>query len=70
MTARCKYCGAASGHIPGCADNQPLPDGVFERAGQLFYTCRSCESDVPLEVDVTEFDADVAYCGGSPRCLP
>ncbi len=48
----------------------PLPEGVFERDGTLMFTCRACDQDVPLEVDLSEFDPDVAYCGGSPRCLP
>jgi hypothetical protein len=47
-----------------------LPNGVFERSGQLFYTCLSCGETVPVECDLDEFDPAVAYCGGSPRCLP
>lgn len=48
-----------------------LPDGVFELpGGGLGYTCKGCDRTRTLEVDVTEFDAESAYCGGSPRCLP
>lgn len=48
-----------------------LPDGLLELpGGGLAYTCKGCDQTVPLEVDVAEFAPDVAYCGGSPRCLP
>lgn len=47
-----------------------LPDGLFEVGGKVMFTCRGCDQSVPLEVDVSEFDPEVAYCGGSPRCLP
>lgn len=46
------------------------PEGVFERDGKLMFVCRSCDQAVPLECDLTEYDPEVAYCGGSPRCLP
>lgn len=47
-----------------------LPDGLWERDGKLFYSCLSCEQTTELECDPEEFDPAVAYCGGSPRCLP
>ncbi len=47
-----------------------LPEGVFERDGKPFFTCRGCDQAVPLECDLAEYDPEVAYCGGSPRCLP
>lgn len=52
------------------ADQPEFPDGVFERFGRLWYTCLSCGQDRELKVDLSEFDPEVAYCGGSPRCLP
>lgn len=71
MPARCPQCGLIEGHIPWCAANKELPEGVFEFAdGTLGYTCRSCEKMMPLECELDEFDPNVAYCGGSPRCLP
>jgi hypothetical protein len=51
-------------------EEPPLPDGVFERGGALMFHCRSCGEAFPLECDLAEYDPDVAYCGGSPRCLP
>lgn len=47
-----------------------LPEGVWDRAGRLFYTCLSCQQAVELHCEPDEFDPAVAYCGGSPRCLP
>lgn len=74
MRHRCETCHTVDGHMPGCAENvppeDPLPDGVFEHDGKLFYTCLSCGARTPLECDLDEFDPEVAYCGGSPRCLP
>ena len=46
------------------------PDGVWERDGQMMFQCRSCGEAFPLECDLAEYDPEVAYCGGSPRCLP
>ncbi len=74
MSHRCETCGVKDSHAPGCAENVPpeddLPEGLWERDGKLFYECRSCERAVPLECEPWEFDPEVAYCGGSPRCLP
>lgn len=68
---------AARGFVPPPMDEVarmasavPLPDGVWEQRGQLVFECRSCGQTVPLECDLDEFDPAVAYCGGSPRCLP
>jgi hypothetical protein len=68
---------AARGFVPPPMDEvvrtasaEQLPEGVFEQRGQLVFVCRSCDQTVPLECDLDEFDPDVAYCGGSPRCLP
>lgn len=47
-----------------------LPEGLWERAGRLFYTCLACERATELHCEPEEFDPDQAYCGGSPRCLP
>ncbi len=52
------------------ADLPMLPEGVFDRAGKYFATCRSCERDYELGYDPEEFNSDTNYCGGSPRCLP
>lgn len=57
----------------GCFRATPpgeLPDGVFERAGELMFTCLSCDQSSPLLVDLTKYDPEMAYCGGSPRCIP
>lgn len=51
------------------ASEDTLPEGVWERRGQLVFDCRACGQTVPLECDLDEFDPQVAYCGGSPRCL-
>lgn len=48
----------------------PLPDGVWVKDDRLVYDCLSCGQTVPLDCDLHEFDPAVAYCGGSPRCLP
>lgn len=68
---------AARGFVPppmdevaAMASAPPLPDGVWERQGELVYQCRSCGETVRLEFDPEEFDPETAYCGGSPRCLP
>lgn len=50
--------------------DDPWPDGVFEKGGDLFFTCLSCGQAARLECDLDEFDPTVAYCGGSPRCCP
>lgn len=58
---------------PGLPSPAVLPDGLWEdeRApGKLFYRCRSCEKAIELDYPPEEFDQDMAYCGGSPRCLP
>lgn len=47
-----------------------LPDGVWERDGQLWAECRACEQAFELLCEPEEFDPAVAYCGGSSRCLP
>lgn len=47
-----------------------LPEGLFETGGRIKYTCKACGQDVELEIDPAEFDQDMAYCGGSPWCLP
>jgi PHP family Zn ribbon phosphoesterase len=47
-----------------------LPEGVFERDGKYFATCRSCERNYELGYYPEEFNSDTNYCGGSPRCLP
>lgn len=74
MAHRCETCGVKDSHAVGCPENDPpdeLPDGLFDdRDGRIYYTCRGCDQSVPLECDLDEFDPAVAYCGGSPRCLP
>jgi hypothetical protein len=47
-----------------------LPDGLFEIGGKIMFECKSCGASTELSCDVEEFDPDMAYCGGSPRCLP
>lgn len=48
-----------------------LPKGLLKLpGGKIGYTCKGCDQTRELEVAVAEFDADSAYCGGSPRCLP
>lgn len=47
-----------------------LPEGVFELGGKMMFTCRTCDQAVELHCDLSEFDPEMAYCGGSPRCLP
>lgn len=48
-----------------------LPEGLWDRAdGTLMFECLGCERAVELECDPSEFHADTAYCGGSPRCIP
>lgn len=55
---------------PGNQDEAALPDGLYERHGDVVFTCLSCGDATPLECDPEEFDQDTAYCGRSPRCLP
>ena len=47
-----------------------LPDGLFEVDGGLVFECRSCGADTDFDGHAHEFSPDMAYCGGSPRCLP
>jgi hypothetical protein len=55
----------------GVPKEPELPDGLWQGpGGKLLYRCRSCERSVELEVTVEEFDPEMAYCGGSPRCIP
>lgn len=60
------------GYCPVCPRPKPdLPEGVWQRAdGTLMFECLGCDRAVELLVDPTEFDPAVAYCGGSPRCIP
>lgn len=48
----------------------PLPEGLYREAGELSFDCLGCGARTPLEVEAEQFDAAVAYCGGSPRCIP
>lgn len=50
----------------------PLPDGLWEKDGKLFFECRSCESATVWEGEPDEFEFGhyANVCGGSPRCLP
>ena len=49
-----------------------LPEGLYQLVpdGLLYYNCRSCDCRTVFEGEAEEFDNDVAYCGGSDRCLP
>jgi hypothetical protein len=47
-----------------------LPEGLWERDGVLMCECRVCERAMPAECEPEDFDQDMAYCGGSPRCCP
>jgi hypothetical protein len=47
-----------------------LPEGVWPRGDVLMCECRVCERAMPIECEPEEFDPDMAYCGGSPRCCP
>jgi len=49
---------------------EDLPEGLWHRDGKVVFECRGCNQTVELEIDPSEFDPAVAYCGGSPRCLP
>ncbi len=46
-----------------------LPEGLWDRDGVVFFTCLGCGNSTDLHCEPEEFDPDVAYCGGSPRCL-
>lgn len=48
-----------------------LPDGVVE-AGENGYEamCRSCGKWCDICCDPADFDPNMHYCGGSPRCCP
>lgn len=54
------------------ADGAPYPDGVWRHAsGALRATCRGCDEYFPVEEEwLTDWNPDMAYCGGSPRCCP
>lgn len=48
-----------------------LPEGVWERGpGEYMAVCQSCDRDYELPCDLSEFDPNCSYCGGSPRCIP
>lgn len=47
-----------------------LPDGVYELDGYFSVRCRSCDKLYELPCELGEFDSDMSYCGGSPRCCP
>lgn len=51
-------------------DAPDLPEGVWDKCGKLFYTCLSCGQATELDGELEGFDPAVAYCGGSPRCIP
>lgn len=58
-------------YVPPAPPPPDLPDGLWERSdGRLMYECIGCGRATELLVEADEFDPDVAYCGGSPRCLP
>ena len=57
--------------VPPAPPEPELPEGVWRRAdGRLMFECLSCQHAVELHCEPDEFDPAVAYCGGSPRCLP
>lgn len=39
-------------------------------SAQIKVKCRCCENYYTLSYDVSEFTADMSYCGGSPQCCP
>lgn len=47
-----------------------LPDGVYQRDGDLLAACKSCGEDSPIFCDPEEYNPDFHYCGRSPRCCP
>ncbi len=50
-----------------------LPGGLWDdtrQPGKLLYQCRACEQVREWGQEPGEFDADMAYCGSSPRCIP
>lgn len=68
----CLSCEATKAFTIALASEDPdiLPDGLFEIGGVLFATCRVCGNDYELYCDISEFDLEYSYCGGSPRCCP
>lgn len=32
--------------------------------------CRSCDNYYVLDFELSKYDANMSYCGGSPRCCP
>lgn len=49
---------------------QAMDDVVNEFPGIFTVKCRSCEEMYELPCNLSEFNADMSYCGGSPRCCP
>lgn len=49
-------------------------DVVVDMDGDIIAMCRSCKEYTPLYCSPyiwdDEFDPDMHYCGGSPRCCP
>lgn len=45
-----------------------IPYAVFEES-TLTYPCQGCEEQSVVE-DIEDFNPDMHYCGGSPRCCP
>ncbi len=47
-----------------------LPEGVFEKDGKYFGTCRRCEVTFYIDADLSEINYDNLYCGRSQYCMP
>ncbi len=57
--------------VPPAPPEPELPEGLWRRRdGTLVFECRGCERSVEFDCEPEDFDPEVAYCGGSPRCLP
>ena len=44
-------------------------ESYMDGNGIYWYPWKSCGSDMEIE-DPEAFDPDMAYCGGSDRCIP
>ncbi len=45
-------------------------NAVWDEDSMWVYPCRGCQEDCDINCEPDEFDPDMHYCGGSPRCCP
>lgn len=57
-------------HIRWLEERIDRMDQVSSDAPVFTVRCRACEKAYDLPCELSQFDPDMSYCGGSPRCCP